>query len=65
MSYYYITKDGECIDSSRRLDDPRFIQINELEYAITRLIVRGYTREEVERAAERIFSILNWKSNTK
>ena len=59
MSYYYITKEGEFIDSSKRIDDPKYIQINEQEYAITRLVVHGYYRHEIEQAVERVFSILN------
>lgn len=58
MSYYYITKEGEFVDSSSRLNDPKYIQINEQEYAITRLVVRGYYRHEIEQAVERVFSIL-------
>lgn len=59
MSYYYITQDGDFVDSSKRLDDPKYVQINEQEYAITRLIQRGYSRAEIEYAVDRIFRILS------
>ena len=59
MSYYYITEAGEFVDSSSRLSDPKYIQINEQEYAITRLIIRGYSRAEIEYAVDRIFRILS------
>lgn len=64
MSYYYITKEGEFVDSSSRLSDPKYIQINEQEYAITRLVVRGYHRHEIEQAVERVFSILQSAQQT-
>lgn len=58
-----MTPDGEFVDSSQRLSDPKYIQINEQEYAITRLVVGGYSRSEIEHAVDRVFHILNRAAN--
>jgi len=58
MSYYYMTKTGKFVDSSRPIEDKEYIRLGEHEYAITRLIMQGYTRDEIARAVDKVFSIL-------
>lgn len=58
MNYYYATREGRFIDSSHKIDNPEYIQINEQQYHITRLIVRGYSRKEIESAVREVFAII-------
>lgn len=58
MSYYYITQNGEVIDSSARIEMEGHTQISELEYSITRLAVRGYYHHEARLAVEKVYALL-------
>lgn len=60
MSYFYMTKNGTFTDSSSPINttDTAYIHINELEYAITRLIVMGYSEQEINNAVIKVFDIL-------
>ena len=55
---YYIVNGKEFMDSSHRIDDAGAVEINEVQYAITRLIVRGYSFEEVHRAVDEVSGIM-------
>lgn len=59
MSYYYITHKNEFLDSSSPIEDTTHVRINELQYAITRMAVMGYSRKEIERAVKEVFEIID------
>ena len=58
-TYYYYTKsDGELIDSTSQMKGEQFTRLNELQYAIARLAISGYSQKEVESATEYVFILV-------
>lgn len=62
MSYYYYTTDGQFIDSSHFMAGTHLIPLNEQQYAITRLLVKGYTAQEIKDAVDEVVKIMNEKN---
>lgn len=61
MSYYYMDKYGKFIDASSPIHnevEQGLVRINELEYGVTRLIMMGYSRKEIEEAVDTVYRIL-------
>lgn len=65
MSYYYITTEGDVVDSTYKIEDGKHIRINELEYTIARLHVQGYSRNEIENAMNTVYGEVKSEQNVK
>lgn len=58
MSYYFKPKTGEFVDSSSDINDPDYISLSDAQYHISRLVVRGYNREQIEIAVDILFNTI-------
>ena len=59
--YYYMTKEGKFVDSSHKMKEDGYIQLNEQQYRVSRLIVKGYSQKEIKQAVDDVFKNLEVK----
>jgi len=56
MDYYYLRlSDGSFHSSTAKIDDLDYIPLTDAEYRVSRLIVAGHSRVEIERATRKLF----------